>query len=218
MSGAAAVITTAGIVVPSGAGVITVAYTTTSACGADTATTTITVTARPVAGAVTGADTLCIGDSLTLSATVSGGTWVSASTTLVSVSATGIVTAIAPGSAAINYVVSNSCGVDTATRSVYVKNPADCLLSAIAVTEKSAHIFVTPNPTSGVLTIRWAAGSLQVTKVSVTTATGVKVFEMENHTADNQVNFDISAFADGVYFYAVHTNKGVETGKVLLLH
>ena len=57
---------------------------------------------------ITGIDTLCIGATTTLSDVTAGGTWGSTNTTIAVVSASGIVTGMAPGTATIYYSVAGN--------------------------------------------------------------------------------------------------------------
>jgi uncharacterized protein YjdB len=90
------------------AGVDTITYSKTNSCGTDIATKIITVELTPVAGSISGASSVCAGQSVTLNETVTGGTW-SVSNTRASV-ADSVVTGISQGSVTISYSVTNSCG------------------------------------------------------------------------------------------------------------
>lgn len=85
---------------------------------ADTTTVYITVDGMPSAGIISGAGTVCVGHSITLSATGTGGVW--SSTNGSATVAGGIVTAIHPGIDTIRYRVTNTCGEDTAMRSITI--------------------------------------------------------------------------------------------------
>jgi hypothetical protein len=79
---------------------------------------TMTVTPLPVAGTVSGASSVCIGSSVTLTTTGTGGSW-SASNGNATVSGP-FVTGVAAGLDTIMYRVTNSCGTATATQTVRV--------------------------------------------------------------------------------------------------
>ncbi|NDC42767.1 MAG: hypothetical protein EBZ77_14665, partial [Chitinophagia bacterium] len=100
-----------GVVTGVAAGTATITYLTTSAnCGSDTATALITVNNTATAGTLSGPSTVCAGGSVTLTSTVSGGTWTSSNPSVATVSSTGVVTGLLAGSATISYSVSGSCG------------------------------------------------------------------------------------------------------------
>ncbi len=84
-----------------------------SPCGSVTAT----VTVNDVPAAISGASTVCQGASISLTNSVSGGTWSSYNSGIATVSATGVVTGVAGGSTYILY--SNGCGA-TAVKAVTV--------------------------------------------------------------------------------------------------
>ncbi|WP_298300228.1 Ig-like domain-containing protein, partial [Hydrotalea sp.] len=69
----------------------------------------------PISG---GADTLCTGTTATFMNPVPGGTWSSSNTEVATVSQSGVVTAIAAGTATLNYT--NSCG-QTVSRNILVQ-------------------------------------------------------------------------------------------------
>ncbi|MBS7788347.1 hypothetical protein KIH23_13690, partial [Flavobacterium sp. CYK-55] len=68
-------------------------------CPNATATRTITVTAPVSAGTLSGAQNICIGDSVTFSSTISGGTWTSSNPAVATINAaTGAIVGVAAGS------------------------------------------------------------------------------------------------------------------------
>lgn len=106
-----ATIGTSGIVTGVAMGIDTISYTTTNACGSTTITEIVTV--NPLPAAIVGASTVCNGMDLTMTNDSTGGTW--SGTSGVSVgSATGIVTAVASGTATISYTLPTGCRVTKA--------------------------------------------------------------------------------------------------------
>lgn len=81
----------------------------------------LTLTSLPVVMPVTGANEVCVGSTITLSTTSTGGTWSSGSTAA-TVTSGGVVTGVAAAPVIISYTVTNSCGGTSATKSVTV-NP-----------------------------------------------------------------------------------------------
>ena len=94
-----------GVATATGTGNTTIDYTTT--CGSVTAV--ITVNALPPAP-ISGAGTICSGNTLTLSDATTGGSWTSGATTIATVDISGVVTGLSMGSATITY--STGCGAD----------------------------------------------------------------------------------------------------------
>ncbi len=115
---AVATIDTNGIVTGITGGTANISYSVTTVCGTATATQQIIVNPLPVAGSITGATSLCVGASTTLTDSASGGVWLTTgiSTSVVS----GVVTANAPGTDTISYIVTNGCGNDTVFKYITV--------------------------------------------------------------------------------------------------
>ncbi len=116
-------ISASGIVTGVASGSATISYTATTACGTATAVFTITVNTAPTAGTITGASSVCVGATTTLSDAVSGGSWRSSNATIASISTGGVVRGVTAGTVTISYLVITSCGAATATMSFTV-NPA----------------------------------------------------------------------------------------------
>lgn len=109
------------------AGTTTVSYTVTSgSCGTAYAQHAIVVNALPDAGTIGGADSVCFGLSVTLSNSVSGGTWSSASANVDVNAFTGEVTGMLAGNATVTYTAHTySCGDASETHSIFVKSLPD---------------------------------------------------------------------------------------------
>jgi uncharacterized protein YjdB len=108
-----------GLVTPVAAGTVTISYSVTNGCGTVAATAVINVFASPTAGSISGPSSLCAGTFVTLTDAVAGGVWSTGSTT-VSITSTGLLTGITPGTALISYTVTNICGSATTTKTVTV--------------------------------------------------------------------------------------------------
>ncbi len=106
-------VTTSGIVSGIAAGVDTITFSSTNSCGTDVARAVVRVNPLPNAGSVTGGSSACAGATDTLTASVAGGVWLSANSSIATVSA-GVVRAVSGGTTDIYYVQTNSCGSDTA--------------------------------------------------------------------------------------------------------
>lgn len=94
------------------AGVVLISYTVTNICGTVFDTAEVTVNPLPNAGTISGASFVCEASSTSLASTVAGGVWSSSNTAIATVSATGNVGGVAPGSVNILYSYTNSCGTD----------------------------------------------------------------------------------------------------------
>ena len=94
-------------------GIDTIRYAVTNTCGTTTILHTITINPMPHPGIITGSAMVCSGLTDTLNNTVSGGVWGSFSTSVTTISTTGIVTALAAGTDSIYYTLTNTCGSTT---------------------------------------------------------------------------------------------------------
>ncbi len=96
---------TSGAITVASTGVAVITYTQGSGC-----TRTVAVTANPAVGAITGGTTVCLGQTLPLTSTTTGGTWASSLTSRASVGlTTGIVTGVNTGSVVITYRTGAGC-------------------------------------------------------------------------------------------------------------
>jgi uncharacterized protein YjdB len=120
-----ATISTGGVVTGVATGSATISYSVTNSCGTVAATQAMTVNPLPSAGSLSGASSVCVAASTTLTPSVGGGTWSSSSSSTATVSTGGVVTGVAGGSATISYAVTNSCGTDYATHAITVNPLAD---------------------------------------------------------------------------------------------
>ncbi|MEO9893488.1 Ig-like domain-containing protein, partial [Aurantibacter sp.] len=107
-------------------GTATISYTVaaTAPCTVDdTATRTVTVTGLPNAGTLSGTQNVCEGETTTFSSDGDAGTWSSSDNSIVTVDASGEITALAEGTATISYTVAAiaPCAIDDiATRTITV--------------------------------------------------------------------------------------------------
>ncbi len=85
------------------AGTVMISYTIATGCLAITP-----VTINPLPVAISGANNICAGSTMTLSDATAGGTWSSTNTGLATVSAGGIVVGLIPGSDTINYTITTT--------------------------------------------------------------------------------------------------------------
>ncbi len=115
-----ATVSSGGVVTGTGGGVDTILYTVTASCGSAVAQHPVTVNPLPDAGGISGSATMCAGTIGIYTETVPGGVWSLSNTTIATISSTGVVTAISPGTDTIRYTVTNSCGTATATKVVTI--------------------------------------------------------------------------------------------------
>ncbi len=108
-----------GLVTGVSAGTVTISYTVTNGCGSVSATATTTVLTIPGAGIIVGAPLVCAGTFTTLSDAVPGGVW-SSSNSHATISGTGVLTGVSPGTDTIIYTVTNICGTASTTKTITI--------------------------------------------------------------------------------------------------
>jgi uncharacterized protein YjdB len=107
---------TGGVVTGVSAGVVNISYVVTSlSCGGGYAIKTLTV--NPVPTALVGPTAVCVGSTITLTSTPSGGTWSSTNTAVATV-AGGVVTGVSAGTTTISYLLPTGCNPATAVITV----------------------------------------------------------------------------------------------------
>ena len=118
---ALASIDASGVVSGHSLGSITITYTATTSCGLYAVTTPITInTSTPAAIAGTG--TVCVAGHVTLTNSVTGGTWSTSDATVATINTSGLITGVAAGTSTVTYTVTNACGTGTATKTITVNN------------------------------------------------------------------------------------------------
>lgn len=110
-----------GIVTGVSAGVDTIMFTKSNACGSTSVSFTVTVDPLPVVAGITGPDNVCVASTITVADLTPGGSW-GVVTGRASVTPAGVVLGIAGGLDTITYTLFNACGSSVATWPVTV-NP-----------------------------------------------------------------------------------------------
>ncbi len=108
-----------GVVAGISAGPDTINYTVANFCGSTIASIPVTINTLPSHGTITGSDSVCVGASITLAETVTGGAWGTANTK--AAIATGVVAGIAAGKDTVLYAIANMCGTTTDSLPIYIK-------------------------------------------------------------------------------------------------
>ncbi len=105
-----------------------------------------------VGGEITGPETVAVGDTIVLTAGVTGGSWTSSNYEVASVSSSGVVTGESAGTAIISLFYYGSCGVDYEVHNVTVLSGVSKPGAAV-VSNTSFRFSVFPNPTQGSLSV-----------------------------------------------------------------
>lgn len=178
---------------------------------ADTTTLFVTVQGSPVAGSVSGSDTVCEGNTTALIATAAGGAWSSSNLAVATINSTGTVTGIAPGTAAISYIVSNACGSAVAMHPISVKPAALCAAGFTQAPYTSAPI-VWPNPGNGYIHIA-PAGSMYAPAQIIITTTDGRAFSNFTTTAGSVITTQLPP---GLYMVRITTADAATCTMVLV--
>jgi len=213
VTNANATISVSGIVSGSAAGNDSVLYTVNNICGTVTASRVITVNPMPDAGTITGAISVCIGSSISLSDGIAGGTW-SVSNPNAAISASGIINGSSSGADTIIYAVSNLCGTATTTHLVQID---DCTILGSQLSTIISGIKIYPNPTSSILNIQWT--ELQSGKADVVFTDCVGREVLRGELIDNGVNtqqFNLADFTEGVYMLKIQSGSDYFTSKIVI--
>ncbi|NDC42746.1 MAG: hypothetical protein EBZ77_14560, partial [Chitinophagia bacterium] len=166
-------VSTTGVVTGLDTGFATISYSATIACGLSIDTQMIRVIAGSTvsAGTISGTSVICTGTTTILSDTASGGAWSSNATGIASVSATGVVYGVSPGTAIIRYMVAGTCNTDTATFNITITStPTAGTISGPSTVCAGSSIALTDSVTGGI----WTSSNVAVASVSATGAvTGI---------------------------------------------
>jgi len=143
-----ATIGSTGVTTGISAGVDTVTYTVTNYCATVQATVSVTVNPQPVAGSISGAGVLCVGNSITLTDPAPGGLW--SNSNMHALATSGTVTGLSLGIDTISYSVTNICGTAIATHAVTVNDvPPVNPITGLAVVCADATIALTETTSGG---------------------------------------------------------------------
>lgn len=198
----------------SGVAVGTAAVTYTLGTGCYTTTTVAVISGTPTA--IAGPALVCVGQQITLSNGVGGGTWVSSNTAQATVgAATGIVRGVAVGVPTISYTVTNACGTGTVTRTVSVRPAGTCAIGLEPVDEESVDgLTIAPNPNLGWFTVQLHADMAEPVHVVITNMLGAKVRECTT-IANSKLDIQLDA-TPGIYFLTATTAKRRYMAKVMV--
>ena len=163
--------TVSGVVAGTG-GTADISYIVNYSCGTTTSVRTVTVNQAPFAPAISGPNSVCIGNTITLTnaGAVGTTTWTSSNTAAATVGASsGIVSGVANGTTIITDTVSNACGTVFTTKSISVApTPVSPVISGSGPVCQGANITLTTSTGGGT----WSSNvpSTTVSTVSATSA------------------------------------------------
>ena len=124
-----------GVVTGNTVGGTTIKYTVTDAVTTcvNSATEVVTVNSLPTVPAITGAASVCLNNTTTLSNTTTGGSWSSSNASVATVDNAGVVNGVGAGTATITYIVTNVNGCSKSVTSDITVNLASTSTTDIAI-------------------------------------------------------------------------------------
>ncbi len=210
-------VSTGGVMIPTGlsytpttgySGPDTFRVRVTDGVAADTTMVYVNVSPLPDAGVVTGADTLCFGDTITFHSTTPAGRWMSVLPTIADITPAGHLRTLGIGADTILYVHTNYCGADTAVYSLVV---ADCSLETPLRNTTGRSMVLYPNPASETLVIRTTAATGELI---LTDMLGRQVARQA--VASNNTQMDIHELPTGIYVAEWKNDGGILSMKIAI--
>ncbi len=200
----ATVNTTSGVVRGVTAGSVTITYHVTNACGTYHISKTIIVDPLPGLATVTGADTVCLGEQIVLSSSLTGGVW-SIVTGNAGVDAAGVVTGVNVGADTVKYTMTNVCGTASGKHLVVVSNTGVCdPLSSKLANRATAGFSVFPNPARNQVTIITSLELKGSATLTLTNMLGEKIREWT--IKDSKTIILVSDVSPGIYLLTMPGN------------
>ncbi len=186
------------------AGAVDIKYAITHYCGIDTFTLSEEVLPLPHAGTISGISEIHL-DSLTvLSATNAGGIWVPGNRDLLTIDSFGNAHATGIGTTTIYYVVTNTCGSDTAQHTLKVLGNH---------LPNNQMFMVVPNPNSGSFTIKLDCNGCSA-NIRMIDMAGRTVLNKQMQTSSEE--FNLHGIPTGMYNVEVNLNGEVFVSRVVV--
>jgi len=156
--------------------------------------------------AISGPNLVTVGNTITLTDTIAGGTWSSSNTALATVNASGAVRGVAVGTVIISYSKTNTCGTSHVTKSINVR-----LATSVLGFGNSEEIVVYPEPTTGALNMELPMhnGSFLLYDVF-----GHLMLQQE--VISNHYQLDLSNYPKGIYMLVVVSEGDKWVHRVIL--
>lgn len=201
-------VTDSGIVHGLIAGNATISYTIATVCGLASASRHIAVNPRPTVSAIIGAASLCPGDSTLLYNATPNGIWTTDNTDIATITDSGIVHAIAPGSAIVTYTLSTACGSAADTATLTVRTIAACS------PPPPPDLNLTPGNAANEYNLIYTAAEPEDVLITITDMTGAKA--MTKTIKANKLEYIALHLPSGVYIITAQTAAHKLTRKVVV--
>ena len=179
----------------------------------DSTTIYVTVNSLPNAGIISGIDSICPGQTITLSETVAGGTWSCSNEDYTRVRFGGTITGLEPGQDTIIYTVINPCGIVSAIFPFTVRSYLTCTTEIGQVGDDDGSLLVYPNPNYGLFTITSKTNG----RFSIYNMLGQVVLQSTVMNGNNEVKLPDN-IASGIYICKFAPDDGNAMKQVKLLY
>lgn len=191
----------------------TFAYVVTSKCNTDTAFVTLSADTIPNAG-TDGTDNICDTATVDLSTYLgthdAGGTWIDVDATGALSGSVFDVSQVAHSNTyTFRYVVSNSCGSDTATVAITADS---CKIGLDELDLSSIQVY--PNPTSGIININTRNIGAADYTVEVYNMSG-QLIDRREFAVGEDAQVDISHYAQGIYNLTINVEGQIQTHRIV---
>ncbi len=174
-----------GVVTGLGIGTASITY---SLGGGCTATAIVTVSLPPNAGIINGAGRVCPGATITLSDTVSGGSW-STGNTNATITTGGVLTGISSGTTVVTYTVPGAACPATTTRVITINPVPDAgIISGQPFLCTNASISLTESVAGG----KWASSNTTIATIDSVTGAAHTIF-----TGATTITYSVGPDANG---------------------
>lgn len=180
------------------AGTAIISYTLTNLCGSSFDTLPVTVFPPPASGTLSATSIVCLGGTITVTPTVTGGNWSSSNTSVATINGSGAVFPTTPGTTIITYTVGpddNGCS-SAATITINI-NPAGSLPVNSVVAQPLCHaentgsITVSVSSGSGSYQYAWSNGAATAGVTGLAAGSYTVVVTDVNSYCSDTVNFNI---------------------------
>ena len=186
----------------------TVTYTVIDGCTVST-TASFYIRIGTAAGMIAGADSINSGTSTVLIDSVPGGIWLSNDPSVASISSTGVVNAVSPGTAYLEYYVPGPCATDTAYFMITVLDGT----RVNTIGTNNYELAVAPNPVKTLCTFTVSAPIDEPVTFTISNMLGEKIKVIRGAT--NEPVNALLDIASGIYLLNAITKHGSLTCKIL---
>ncbi len=180
----------------------------------DTITINVDVLPPLMPGTISGADSVCPGQTVTLTSSVTGGTWSTSSAATATVSATGAVTGVAAGTVNISYTITDYCGSASAVKTISVIGTIPCVNAVQGIAPGQTGIELVPNPATNIFDMTISTSDGGMASVVIWDVTGRNVGQYT--IPANKPTPIRSQLRPGVYLVDVHTATGRATRRLVI--